>query len=59
MRAVNVAPALTSLVSTDVRRPCVYARPPIRLMPSSTPISRSVPFVQVHFARTGTSPVYA
>jgi tyrosyl-DNA phosphodiesterase-1 len=57
--AVNVEPALISLVSTGVRRSYVWLRPSaIDMVYSSTPTSLSVLFVPVHYAPAGTSLMY-
>jgi tyrosyl-DNA phosphodiesterase 1 len=59
--AVNVAPALATLASTDVGFYCMYL--PLSYMPylvhSSIPTSRFLLCAQVHFAHAGTSPACA
>jgi tyrosyl-DNA phosphodiesterase 1 len=59
--AVNVAPALATLASTDVGFYCVHL--PLSHMPylvhSSIPTSRFLLCAQVHFAHAGTSPACA
>ena len=55
--AINVTPAIASLVSTGVGRPRAF-KPSCGLIwcSSSTQISRLILFVLVYFARAGTSP---